>query len=190
MSKILIALTFLALAVMTPQGAGAVEAPFTILPGDVLQISVWHEEGMDKETLVLPDGTITFPLIGTVQAGGLTPQDLQTAVKEKLTALVPDAAVTVTVRAASGHMVSVMGQVVHPGEFAMGKQMTAMQALSQAGGLTPYASEGRIIVLRKEQGKETSLPVPYKDIVRGEELDKNIVLHPGDVVVVPSSGLF
>jgi polysaccharide export outer membrane protein len=168
----------------------AAEAPYSIRPGDVLQVSVWHEEGLDREVLVLPDGTITFPLIGALQVDGQSTQDVQAAVKTKLKQLVPDAAVTVTVKSASGHTVSVIGQVAKPGEFMMGHRMTVMQALSQAGGLTPYASESRIIILRKENGTETSIKFPYSDVIRGDDLDKNIVLNPGDVVVVPSAGLF
>jgi polysaccharide biosynthesis/export protein len=167
----------------------AAEEPYTIIAGDVLQITVWKEEGLDQEVLVLADGTVNFPLIGSITAQGLTPAQLQAAIKDRLSKLIPDAAVNVSVKAALGHTVSVIGQVAKPGELIMGRGLTVMQALSQAGGLTPYASESGIIILHRENGQETSTPFPYSDIANGEDLDKDIVLSPGDVVVVPTAGL-
>jgi polysaccharide export outer membrane protein len=120
----------------------------------------------------------------------MTPNDVQAAIKEKLKNLIPDASVTVLVKAPLGHTISVIGQVAKPGEYVMGHRLTVMQALSQAGGLTPFASEGSIIIVHHEDGKETSTPFPYKDIINGENLDKDITLKPGDVVIVPTAGLF
>ncbi len=173
-----------------PHPVAAEDSPYTIIAGDVLQITVWKEDGLDREVLVLPDGDITFPLIGTIKAQGHTPAEVQDIVKKKLKKLIPDASVTVSVKAALGHTVSVVGQVARPGEFIISHRFTTMQALSQAGGLTPYASEGNIIILRHKDGKDTSIPVPYDDIVTGDELDKDIALEPGDVVVVPTAKLF
>jgi polysaccharide export outer membrane protein len=170
--------------------ASTVDPVFTIIPGDVLQVTVWKEEGMDQEVLVLPDGTITFPLIGSFQVGGMTPEAVQDIIKDKLAKYIPDAAVTVSVKAALGHTVSVIGQVAKPGEFVIAHQVTVMQALSQAGGLTPYADQNRVIILHRVDNIETSIPFPYKDIVNGDHLDQDIVLSPGDVVVVPTVGLF
>ncbi|HUY67840.1 MAG TPA: polysaccharide biosynthesis/export family protein [Alphaproteobacteria bacterium] len=173
-----------------PAGTAPGETPYTICPGDVLQITVWKEDSLNKEVLVLPDGTISFPLIGSFKAAGLTPAQLQACVRVKLGPYIPDAAVTVMVKAALGHTVNVIGQVTKPGEIMMGHRLTVMEALSQAGGLTPYADEGRIIVLhRKKGGKEISIPFPYSDIVDGDDLNKDVVLSPGDVVVVPTAGL-
>jgi polysaccharide export outer membrane protein len=162
---------------------------YVIAPGDVLQITVWKEDGLDQEVIVLPDGTITYPLIGSLNAAGESPAQLQVAIKEKLKTLIPDAAVTVMVKAALGHTVSVIGQVTKPGELVMGHYLTVMQALSQAGGLTPYASEDHIIILRRANGVEHSIPFPYRDVISGDDLDKDISLNPGDVVVVPTAGL-
>jgi polysaccharide export outer membrane protein len=173
------------------QPAAAAEPPFTIIAGDVLQITVWKEDGLDREVLVLPDGGITFPLVGGLKAQGRTPEEVQALIKEKLRKLIPDASVSVSVKAALGHTVNVIGQVAKPGEFIIGRHMTTMQALSQAGGLTPYASEGSIIVIRHgSDGKDKSIPVPYSDIVSGDNLGKDVVLEPGDVVVVPTANLF
>jgi len=166
------------------------DADYTIRAGDVLQITVWKEDNLDREVLVLADGTISFPLIGAFSAQGLTPSQLQVAIKSKLHSLIPGASVAVLVKAPLGHTVSVIGQVNKPGEIIAGHNLTVMQALSQAAGLTPYASVGRIIVLRTVDGKETSIEVPYDDIIYGEKLDKDITLKPGDVVVVPTASLF
>ncbi|MDP9128211.1 MAG: polysaccharide biosynthesis/export family protein, partial [Pseudomonadota bacterium] len=170
--------------------AAAAEASYVINPGDVLQVTVWKEEGLDQEVLVLPDGTINYPLIGSMSVQGRTTSEVQQSIKEKLTKLIPDASVTVVIKAALGHTVNVIGQVTKPGELVMGHRLTVMQALSAAGGLTPYASESRIIILRHEGGKEISIPFPYSDVISGSDLDKDIVLRPGDVVVVPTAGLF
>jgi len=166
------------------------DTDFTVRAGDVLQVTVWKEDSLDRETLVLPDGTITFPLIGTFNAAGLTPAQLQDAIKIKLEPLIPNAAVTVLVKAPSGHTISVIGQVAKPGELVMNHRTTAMQALSQAGGLTPYASEGKIIILRQIGSAETAIPFPYRDVAEGKNLNEDVALMPGDVIVIPTSGLF
>lgn len=187
-AKILASLAFLLLG--NPAAQAEDVAPFTLRPGDVLQITVWKEEGMDQETVVLPDGTITFPLIGTIKAQNRTPADLQLDIKIGLSRMIPDAAVTVIVKAPLGHTVSVMGQVAKPGNFVMGQKISVMQALSQAGGLTPYADENDIIILRMTGGEKESIPFPYDDVSRGRALEKDITLQPGDVIFVPTAGLF
>lgn len=166
------------------------DADYTINPGDVLQITVWKEDGLDREILVLPDGTITFPLIGSFSVQGESPADVQYTIKDKLRKLIPEASVTVMVKAALGHTVNVIGQVSKPGEIVMGHGLTVMQALSQAGGLTPYADESGIKILRRKEGKETAIAFDYSDIASGRKLDKDITLNVGDVVVVPTAGLF
>lgn len=171
------------------RAADALASDFQILPGDVLQINVWKEEGLDQELVVLPDGTITFPLIGAVTARGMTPSALQADVKRRLSAMIPDASVTVTVKSPLGHTVSVMGQVGKPGDIVIGRRTTVMQALSQAGGLTPFAKESDVHVLRTEGGLKMSIPVPYDRIAKGDDLDKDIDLKPGDIVFVPTAGL-
>jgi polysaccharide export outer membrane protein len=168
------------------------EAPkdeFTIIAGDVLQITVWKEDGLDREIIVLQDGTITFPLIGTLQVQGLTPSRVQSTIKSKLKTLIPEASVTVMVKAPLGHTVSVLGQVGKPGEIVMARHMGVMEALSQVGGLTPYANTSRIVILRYIDGKKTSLRFPYDDIAQGRHLETDIDLKPGDVVMVPTAGL-
>ncbi len=190
MRALLLPLFFWLLTCLPAHPARAQDPVYTIIPGDVLQVNVWKEDGMDQEVLVLPDGSITFPLIGSFSVKGLTPEDVQAMIKDKLAKVIPDAAVTVSVKAALGHTASVIGQVAKPGEFVMAHELTVMQALSQAGGLTPYADESKVIILRRVDGIETSIPVPYKDIINGDHLDQDVALTPGDVVVVPTVSLF
>jgi polysaccharide biosynthesis/export protein len=168
----------------------APEKTFTIIAGDVLQIAVWKEEGLDRECIVLADGTITFPLIGTLQAQGLSANELQSVIKKKLETLIPDASVTVMIKAPLGHSVSIIGQVVKSGEIIIGRHLSVMEALSQAGGVTPYAATRRIVVLRQVEGKKTAIPFPYDEIIQGNHLDQDIFLNPGDIIVVPTAGLF
>ena len=177
---------------MAPLAALAVDANYKLNPGDVLQITVWKEEGLDRETLVLPDGTVAFPLVGTLKAAGKTAGQLQDELKTGLQKDIPDAPVTVVVKAANGNVVDVIGQVTKPGEFVAAHPLTVMQALSMAGGLTPYASERRISIVRhRPDGKDEHIEFPYyEDILSGKNLDKDIVLSPGDVVLVPASSLF
>ncbi len=173
-----------------PSDAATANPSYNLRPGDLLHVSVWKEDELDREVLVLPDGTIDFPLIGSVQAAGTTPAQLKDAITSKLKPFVPGAAVTVVVKETRGNTVSIMGQVTKPGDIVMGNELTVMQALSQAGGLTPYAEGDDIVILRKVDGKQTSIPFDYSDVSRGSHLETNITLQPGDVLVVPTASLF
>ncbi len=158
---------------------------YRIGPEDVLQISVWKEEELNREVLVRPDGGISFPLAGNVQAAGKTNQELTTEMTRRIQRYIPDAVVTVTVTKVSGYDVFVIGKVQNPGQFTLGQYVDVLQALTLAGGLTPFASEDNIHILRRENGKETVFPFEYSDIKKGRKLQQNIILHSGDVVVVP-----
>ncbi|MFZ4541723.1 MAG: polysaccharide biosynthesis/export family protein [Rickettsiales bacterium] len=166
------------------------DAAYSLRAGDTLRISVWKEEQLDREVLILPDGTVDFPLIGSFMAAGNTPSQVKDAITQKLQPFVPSAAVTVIVKQTGGNSVSIIGQVTRPGDIVMARRMTVMQALSQAGGLTPYADDDDIVILRKINGKEMSIPFDYSDVAEGRHLDANIILKPGDVVVVPTASLF
>ncbi len=181
----------LTIFVIFPSQVQANTDEFVVLPGDVLQITVWKEEGMDREVQVLSDGTITFPLVGTVVVENKTPSEVQLQIKELLTSVIPAASVTVSVNAPLGHKASILGQVQKPGEFVMSTNIGVMQLISQAGGLTPYADKDKITIIRRTlEGKKIIIEFPYKNISRGRDLEKDINLEPGDVVFVPDSGLF
>lgn len=158
---------------------------YTVQPGDVLEISVWREEGLEKQVVVRPDGGLSFPLVGNVQAIGKSIETLQTEVADKLKRYIPDPSVNVAVLKLDGNKVYVIGKVNRPGEFPATRQVDVMQALSMAGGMTPYAAVNKIRILRREGSKQTAIPFEYGEIEKGENLEQNIVLKAGDVVVVP-----
>lgn len=158
---------------------------YLINPGDSLKISVWNEEALQDELRVLPDGTISFPLVGNFMAAGKTVDEVQKIVLEKLTKYLTDPAVTVSVKAVEGNSVYVIGQVAKPGNFVMYTPLTVTQALSLAGGLTAFAKANNIIILRHEDGASKAINFKYGDIESGDELNSNIVLHSGDEIIVP-----
>ncbi len=140
---------------------------------------------MSREVPVRPDGMITLPLINDVRAAGLTPLELTELLREKLKKYVEDPRVTVIVTAINSRKVYILGEVGHPGALPLLTNMTVLQALSSAGGFTQYANTGKIYVLRTENGKQQKLPFNYKEVIRGEKAQQNIVLKPGDTIVVP-----
>ena len=158
---------------------------YEIQPGDVLEISVWKEENMLKQVLVRPDGGLSYPLVGEIQAAGKSVNEIQALITEKLTKYIPDPVITVSVLQLSGNKVYVVGRVQRPGEFVANRYMDVVQALSVAGGMTPYAATNKIKVLRREDGQLKAIPFRYGDIEKGENLEQNIILQSGDVVLVP-----
>jgi polysaccharide export outer membrane protein len=154
-------------------------------PEDALEISVWKEPDLTKQLVVRPDGKISYPLIGEVQAAGLTVKQLQEAISKRLTKYVTDAHVTVILLKAQNYEIYVTGKVNKPGNFMIGRPINVMQAIAMAGGLTPFASPGSIMVLRTTDGKEEVFPFNYKEVSRGQFLEQNRTLLPGDVIVVP-----
>jgi len=174
-----------------PSSSRASDADYVILPGDVLQITVWKEEGMDQEIVVLPSGAFTFPLIGTLNAKGKKPSVLKDEILERLKPFIQEASVTVTVKAPLGHKVSVIGEVLEPGDVLLSSETSITQAISQSGGFTPYADQGDILVIRRnEDGVKEKIEFSFSRFSKGRSLEDDIDLKPGDVVVVPASGLF
>lgn len=165
----------------------AIAEPYTVNPGDVLQIFVWNEEDLSRETLVRPDGMISFPMIGDVQAIGSTPSELAEKVSAGLNKFLRDApVVTVSALKLEGNKVFVLGKVARPGEFIMSRSTDVTQALALAGGLNTFAAEDDIKILRRnEDGSQTAIPFNYASVKAGKKLDSNIILQSGDVVVVP-----
>jgi polysaccharide export outer membrane protein len=172
------------------------DAGYRINGGDLLHISVYGEQNLDKDVPVQPDGGIAFPLVGNLNARGMTLKELQGKIAANLRESqyfpnLTDNEVTVSMVKATGNSVSVVGQVKAPGTFAYDTQLDVMQALSLAGGLTPFASKSKIKILRRDQaGTQTAILFDYSEVEDGEQLDKNILLRGGDVVVVPQAGLF
>ena len=166
--------------------AGApVEASYKIGPGDRLNISVWKEEGMQQEILVKPDGGITFPLAGEIQASGLTTEQLREVLVSKLKRYIPNPIVTVSVLQSISNKVYVIGKVTRPGEFIATGYMDVLQALTLAGGVTPYADADEIKVIRRTAKGTEVFDFDYDEVISGNQLEMNIILKAGDTVVVP-----
>ena len=166
-------------------GADALPGGYLLRPGDVLVVSVWKETDMQGEVLVRPDGGISFALAGELPAAGHTVDELRKMLETRVRKFIPDAVVTVSVKAINGNRVYVIGKVNRPGDFPLNGPMDVMQALSLAGGATPFADTNKIRVLRRAGDHEMSIAFRYGDVQRGRRLDQNILLQSGDTVVVP-----
>ncbi len=165
--------------------AVAVEPSFTIGPEDVLGVIVWREADVSGDVMVRPDGMITLPLIRDIRAAGLTPQELADRVQTALSEFVTDASVTIVVRQMNSRKVFITGEVARPGAYPLASSMTVMQLIAVAGGLTEFAEGKSISVMRVEAGQTKTLPFDYKNVSNGKKPAQNIVLRPGDTVVVP-----
>jgi polysaccharide export outer membrane protein len=159
--------------------------PYTINPGDLLEISVWKEPDLQREVLIRPDGAFSFPLSGDVVAVGRTVEAVRQELTERLGTFIPDLVVTVTVAQINGNKIYVIGQVRTPGQFVVNPRVDVLQALSIAGGVTPFAELNDIKILRRRNGVQTMLRFRYSDIVKGQNLEQNVLLEVGDVVLVP-----
>src|SRR6202161_4317008 len=157
---------------------------YIIGPDDVLHIAVWKESDLTATLPVRPDGKISLPLLDDVQAAGLTPKQLAVSVTEKLKKYIADPRVTVVVTAINSKRIYLTGEVVHAGAMPMLPNMTVLQALSSAG-ISQFANTKRIYVLRTQNGKQEKLPVNYRKLVKGELIEQNYLLQPGDTIVVP-----
>jgi polysaccharide biosynthesis/export protein len=164
--------------------APVVPADYIIGADDTLRISVWKEPDMSVLLPVRPDGKISMPLLDDVQAAGLTPMQLASSLKEKLKKYISDPRVTVVVTAMNSQRIYVLGEVMHTGAMALLPNMTVLQALSSAG-FTQFANLKAIYLLRVENGQQQKMRFNYKDAIKGRGDQENIVLKPGDTIVVP-----
>ena len=161
-------------------------ANYLLAPGDVVEISVWKEEGMQKEQiLVAPDGKITFPLAGTIMAAGKPMFALEDAIAARLADYIADPVVNVKLLQNDGNTIFVIGKVNKPGQYPANRRIDVMQALSLAGGLTVFADADSINVLRRVGNAIKVFPFDYEDVLDGEHLEQNIILEAGDTVTVP-----
>ena len=154
--------------------------------GDVLSINVWHEPEASVASLVVrSDGMISLPLVKEVQAAGLTPAELEADLTKRLSRFIRDAEVVITVKEVHSQKIYLIGNVRTQGPQDAGTPMTVLQAIAAAGGLTDYAKRSKIYILRKEDGREQRLSFDYSAVIRGAHSEQNIMLRPGDTVVVP-----
>ncbi|HEX7765455.1 MAG TPA: polysaccharide biosynthesis/export family protein [Nitrospira sp.] len=152
---------------------------------DVLAIAVWKDEHLTKEVVIRPDGFVSFPLVGEVQAAGRTVEEVRADIAKRLAKFIPNPNVSVAATKVLSYRIYVLGRVNKPGEFMIGHTTDVLQALSLAGGLTPFASENDIRIIRRVNGEQRAIPVPYGDLKQGKNLERNVLLQRGDVVMVP-----
>jgi polysaccharide export outer membrane protein len=164
---------------------GAPGGHYVLQAGDVVNVSVWREPDLNQTLLVRPDGGISFPLVGDLMAAGKTIDQLTAEIVERLNKYIPSPVVTVTLQENLGNRIYVTGRVVKPGVYLVNQDVTVTQALAMAGGLTPFAELKEIKILRREGDIERAIPFNYKQVQRGERLEQNIILRPGDTVLVP-----
>ena len=168
-----------------PVASPAVQLDYLLSPEDILEISVWKEESLTKQVVVRPDGAFSFPLVGDVQATAKTVEQIREEIRERLKKYIPEPVVSVSLLKVTGYKIYVIGRVNKPGEFVTGRFVDVLQALAMAGGLTPFAAENDIRILRRVEGKEYVRNFRYADVRKGQSLEQNILLRSGDTVVVP-----
>lgn len=164
----------------TPDAGG-----YRIGPEDVLQISVWKNEAVSRTVPVRPDGVISLPLLNDVQAAGLTPMQLREALMKKFAEYDPNPEISVIVQEVRSFKVSVMGEVARPGRFDLKSRATVLDVLAQAGGFKEFASRTRIVILRSQGTTMKRIPFNYNKVIAADEEQENLILQPGDIVVVP-----
>lgn len=187
MNKILLFAISL-LLVWTDAGmAVAAENPdiYQLRQGDAVLISVWREDTLTRQMIVLPDGSVTFPLIGRIEAAGLSGPELERSIAAKLKKYLPDPIVTVVIVGIDGNRAYVTGKVVHPGSVVINGPITVLQAISIAGGLDRFADAGGIKVIRARPDGQKVIRIRYADIMSGDDASTNIQLKAGDTLVVP-----
>jgi polysaccharide biosynthesis/export protein len=161
------------------------EPDYRIGPGDQLSIEVWKDKDLARLVTVLPDGRVVYPMVGEVVAAGKTVAQFQKEIEGKLSLYVKDAVITVEVRQVNSLQIYVIGHVNTPGRSLMTSYIDVLQALAIAGGPDPFAKVSRIKIFRREGKKTVIIPFDYDDVIAGKNLESNILLRRGDVVVVP-----
>lgn len=158
---------------------------YIIGPGDILYISVWRDDVLTKDVVVLPDGKISFPLIGEVDAGGRKLRELRQEMESRLSSYVQDVVLTIEVKQVNSMLVYVIGRVNNPGRQILNTNATVLQVLAAAGGLNPFARRSRIKIIRQTENITQVFRFDYDDVADGSNLEQNIILKRGDVIVVP-----
>jgi polysaccharide biosynthesis/export protein len=159
---------------------------YVIGEADVLDIDVWKEKEISRQIPVRPDGKISLPLIGEIQAAGLTPMQLQDNITKDLKSYIDNPEVTVIVDSPVSHQFNIVGQVMRPGSYPLTESMTVLDAIAESGGFRDFAKKSKVYVLREVQGGiRVRIPFDYKKVIRGSNLQENVPLKPGDTIVVP-----
>ena len=179
------------IALIIPAFAGNESVPSPVLEdyrigtGDILDISVWKDPALTKQVIVLPDGKIHFPLVGELVAEGRSVAQLKDELESKIRVYMPDPVLSVSITQVNSMLLYVIGKVNKPGHFMLNSRINVLQALSMAGGLNPFAEEKKIRIYRQKNDKTIQFPFNYRDVAEGINLQQNIALQRGDVIVVP-----
>lgn len=168
---------------VVPAGV-ALPAGYVIGPEDVLSVVFWRDKELSAEVVVRPDGKISVPLLNDVQAAGYTPEQLSDVLVKAATKYIADPTATVIIKEIRSRKVYVLGEVAKPGTVPLIGEMNVLQLIATVGGLLEYADKENITIVRMENGKERRFKFNYKDVVKGKKPDQNIMLKPGDTVVV------
>lgn len=172
--------------VNSPPSNATPDRTYLIGDGDVLGINVWNEPDLKQSLPVRPDGKITLPLIGSVQAAGATPTQLEKRIEAGLEAYIHNPNVTVMVLTINSRKFNVLGRVAKPGSYPLSGNVTVLDAIAEAGGFIPFAKQTHVYILRHSAaGGDTRIPCNYKQIIKGKHPEQNILLQPQDTVVVP-----
>tara|TARA_A100001037_G_C15101243_1_gene614064 strand:+ start:712 stop:1299 length:588 start_codon:yes stop_codon:yes gene_type:complete len=173
-------------ALLAAGQAQAADSPdYRISPEDVLDVSVWREPDLQRQVTVRPDGGVSLPLIGDVAVAGSTVSEAEAKIRARLMDYIPEAVVTVSVVQLRGLRIYVTGQVKNPGQFEVGRYIDVLQAITLAGGFTPFAKQRNVQIIRRDGAQETVYKFNYKELQRGRNLAQNIQLKADDVVLVP-----
>jgi polysaccharide biosynthesis/export protein len=168
----------------SPASTGA-STDYVIGPTDVLSVVFWREKDLSLDVVVRPDGKISLPLLNDVQAAGFTPEQLRRVLGEAAKRFLEEPVVTIVVKQVNNNRVFITGEVQHPGPFVLPGPATVLQLLAMAGGFTDFADRKHILITRLENGAQRSFSFNYDDVVKHRALEQNILLKPGDTVVVP-----
>ena len=170
---------------LSPLAAGAGIDDYRLGSEDEIEVLVWKNADLSRTVLVRPDGKISLPLLGELQAAGHTPAELKDAIRDRLKEYKETPEVSIIVKGINSFSVFVMGEVVHPGRIQLRSETTLLQAITQAGGFTKFADSDRIVLLRRAGGQEIHMRLNFKEIIKGKSADKNVLLQRGDTIVVP-----
>ena len=187
MKKILKFVLFLILVIMWSEQVVAADNVdiYKLHQGDTVSISVWHQDALQKKLVILPDGSITFPLIGRIEVVNLSAPQVEQLITEKLKKYIPEPVVTVSIVSIEGNRAYVIGKVMHPGPVIINGPITVLQAISMVGGFDRFADEDSIKVIRAKPDRQEVFPVDYSRIISGKDMSTNIQLQAGDTIVVP-----
>ena len=157
---------------------------YVIGADDLLSVRFWADAQLSADVVVRPDGKISVPLLNDVQAAGLTPEQLNAALEKAASKFIAEPDATVIVREVRSRKVYVLGQVARPSQVPLNSDMNVLQVLTAVGGVLEYADKGGIVIVRVENGRERRFKFNYNDVVKGKNVQQNILLQPGDTVIV------